>query len=65
MQYEVTIKLLIKTCVDEDRLMHQIESLFGVGTVTESFSDALKLDVAPHFLNVTVLAASARATTVE
>jgi len=65
MQYEVTIKLLIKTCVDEDRLMHQIESLFAVGTVRESFSDALKLDVDPHFLNVAVLAASARATTVE
>jgi hypothetical protein len=65
MQYEVTIKLLIKTCVDEDRLMHQIESLFAIGTVRESFSDALKLDVDPHFLNVAVLTASARATTAE
>ena len=65
MQYEVTIKLLIKTRVDEDRLMHQIESLFAVGTVSESFSDALKLDVDPHFLSVDVLATSARTATVE
>lgn len=65
MQYEVTVKLLIETPVDEDRLTRQVESLFAVGTITESFADALKLNADPHFLSVAVLATSARATTVE
>jgi hypothetical protein len=65
MQYEVTVKLLIETPVDEDRLMRQVESLFAVGTVMESFADALKLDADPHFLSVAVLATSARAATAE
>ena len=65
MQYEVTIKLLIETPVDEDRLTRQVESLFAVGTVMESFADALKLDADQHFLSVAVLATSARAATVE
>lgn len=64
MQYEVTVKLLIETPVDEDRLTRQVESLFAVGTVMESFADALKLDADPHFLSVAVLATSVRATTV-
>jgi len=65
MQYELTVKLLIETPADEDRLARQVESLFAVGTVKESFSNALKLDADPHFLNVAVLAASAPATTEE
>jgi hypothetical protein len=65
MQYEVTVKLLIETPVEEGRLTRQVESLFAVGTVMESFADALKLDADPHFLSVAVLATSARATTVE
>ena len=65
MQYELTVKLLVETPFDEDRVMRQVESLFAVGTVRESFSDALKLDVDPHLLNVAVLAASAPATTEE
>jgi len=65
MQYELTVKLLIKTPFDEDRVMRQVESLFAVGTVMESFADALKLDVDPHFLSVVVLAAPARTTAVE
>jgi hypothetical protein len=44
--------------------MRQVESLFAVGTVMESFADALKLDVDPHFLSVAVSATSARTTTV-
>lgn len=64
MQYELTLKLLIKTPFDEDRIMRQVESLFAVGTVMESFADALKLDVDPHFLSVAVLSTSARTTTV-
>jgi len=65
MQYELTVKLLIKTPFDEDRVMRQVESLFAFGTVLESVAEALKLDVNPHFLSVAVLAASARTTTME
>ncbi len=65
MQYEVTVKLHIETPVDEDRVTRQVESLFAVGTVMESFADALKLNADPHFLNVVVLATSARTATVE
>jgi len=65
MQYEVIVKLLIETPIDEDRLMRQVESLFAVGTIMESFSEALILDLDPHFLNVAVSAISARTTTVE
>ncbi len=65
MQYEVTVKLFIETPVDEDRLTRQVESLFAVGTVVESFSEALELDLNPHFLNVAVSAISALTTTVE
>ena len=64
MQYEVTVKLLIETPVDEDRLTRQVESLFAFGTVMESFADALKLNADPHFLSIAVLATSAQATTV-
>jgi len=65
MQYEVTVKLLIETPVDEDRLTSQVESLFAFGTVMESFADALKLNEDPHFLNVAVSTTSARPTAVE
>ncbi len=65
MQYEVTVKLLIETPIDEDRLMRQVESLFAVGTIMGSFADALKLNADPHFLSVAVLAASARTTAAE
>jgi hypothetical protein len=65
MQYEVTVKLLIETAADEDRLTRQAESLFDFGTVKESFADALKLDTDPHLLSVAVLAAPARTTAVE
>jgi len=65
MQYELTVKLLIETPVDEDRVMRQVESLFAFGTVSESFAEALKLDADPHFLSVAVLATPARTTTLE
>jgi hypothetical protein len=56
MQYELTIKLLVKTPVDEDRLARQVESLFAFGTVSESFADALKLNEDPHFVGVNISA---------
>ncbi len=65
MQYEVTVKLLLETSVDEDRLTRQVESLFGFGTVLESFSEALKLNEDPHFLSVDVSPTSTRTIAVE
>ncbi len=65
MQYELTIKLLLESPIDQDRVIRQVESCFAFGTVLESLTEALKLDVAPHFLGVAVLAASAQTTTIE
>jgi hypothetical protein len=61
----LTVKLLIEKPFDEERVMRQVESLFAVGTVMESFADALKLDKDLHFLSVAVSATSARTTTAE
>ena len=65
MQYEVTIKMLLETSVDQDRVIRQVESCFAFGTVLESVAEALKLDVDPQFLGAAVLATSAQTTTVE
>ena len=65
MHYELTLKLLVETPFEEDRVMRQVESLFAFGTVLESMAEALNLDADPHFLSVAVLATSARTTTVE
>ncbi len=65
MQYELTVKLLLEAPVDQDRVMRQVESLFDFGTVLESFSEALKLEKAPHFSSVAVVATSAPTTSVE
>ena len=56
MRYELTIKLLVDTPVDEDRVARQVESLFAFGTASEAFAEALKLDEAPHFVGVNVSA---------
>lgn len=65
MQYELTVKLLLETPVDEDRVTRQVQSLFAFGTVLESIAEALKLEADPHFVSVAVSATSARTTTVE
>jgi len=65
MHYELTIKLLLETPVDEDRVTRQVQSLFAFGTVLESIAEALKLEADPHFVSVAVSATSARTTTVE
>ena len=65
MEHELTVKLLITSPFDEDQVMRQVESLFAVGTVMESFAEALKLDVDPHFLSAGASATSARTATVE
>ncbi len=58
MQYELTIKLLLESPFDENRVMRQTESLFAFGTVLESVAEGLKLDTDPHFLSVAVSATS-------
>ncbi len=58
MQYEVTIRLLVKTPNDEDRVARQVEALFECGMVSESFAEGLKLCKNPHFLGVAVSATS-------
>ena len=60
MQYEVTVKLLIETPLDQDRVTRQVESLVAFGTILESFSEALRLEKDPRFSSVAVLATSAR-----
>ena len=62
MQYELSIELLLESPVERDRLIRQVESCFAFGTVLESIAEALKLDVDPQFLGVTVLATPARTT---
>ena len=64
MQYELTVKLLITSPFDEERVMRQVESLFAFATVSESVAEALKLDTDPRFLSVAVSANSPRTTTV-
>ena len=65
MKYELTVKLVIESPFDDDRVSRQVESLFAFGTVSESFAEALKLAKAPRFLSVDVSSVSARTTTVE
>ncbi len=47
MQYELTLKIVIKTPRDKERVAHQIESLFEFGTIGESIVDGLKLNETP------------------
>ena len=63
MQYELTVKLLIESPFNKDRITRQVESVFAFGTVSESVAEALKLDADPHFLSVAVFATSAPTTT--
>jgi len=44
MQYQLTIKMLIDTPFDKERVARQVESLFEFGTIGESVVDALGLD---------------------
>jgi hypothetical protein len=41
MQYQVTIKILIDSPFDKERVAHQVDSLFEFGTIGESVVDAL------------------------
>jgi len=54
MQYELTLKVLIDTPFDKDRVVHKIESLFEFGTINESIVDALGLDETPRLSSVSI-----------
>ena len=54
MQYQLTIKMLIDTPFDKERVARQVESLFEFGTIGESVVDALGLDET-HDLQTSVL----------
>ncbi len=58
MRYELTLKIVIKSPHDEDRVAHQIESLFEFGTIGESIADGLKLNECPRLSSVSIEPAS-------
>jgi hypothetical protein len=58
MRYEVTLKILINTRFDKERVARQVESLFEFGTIGESVVDALKLNETPRLAGVSVEPAS-------
>jgi hypothetical protein len=58
MQYEVTLKILVDSPRKKERVARQVESLFEVGTIGESFVDALGLDETPRLSRVSIETAS-------
>jgi hypothetical protein len=60
MLYKLTLKMLIDTPFDKDRVVHQVESLFEFGTISESVVDALGLEETPRLSSVSIEPASTR-----
>ena len=58
MQYELTLKVLIDTPFDKERVARQVESLFEFGTIGESIVDGLGLDETPRLSSVSIEPAS-------
>jgi hypothetical protein len=58
MRYELTIKILIDSPFDKERVARQMESLFEFGTIRESIVDGLKLDESPRLSSVSIERAS-------
>jgi hypothetical protein len=54
MQYEVTIKLLVKSRKDEDRVARQLEAVIDFGTVREAIAEGLHLNEDPNLLGIEV-----------
>lgn len=52
--------MLIDTPFDKDRVVHQVESLFEFGTISESVVDALGLEETPRLSSVSIEPASTR-----
>lgn len=58
MHYELTLKMLIDTPFDKERVARQIQSLFEFGTIGESIVDGLGLDETPRLSSVSIEPAS-------
>jgi len=54
MKYEVTLTMTCKRSSDAERIAKQIESVFEFGTVSEAIAEGLKLNEAPHLVDVSV-----------
>ncbi len=55
MLYELTIRMLVESPHDENRIASQAESVCEFGTVMESIADGLKLDHNPRLRNIEVV----------
>lgn len=60
MQYELTLKILVESPFDEERVASQSESVCEFGTVMEALADGLKLERNPRLLNVKIARVSGR-----
>jgi hypothetical protein len=58
MKYEVTLKILVDSPYEKERVARQVESLFEFGTISESFVDALGLNKTPRLSRVSIEPAS-------
>lgn len=58
MLYELTLKMMIETPRDKERVVRQVESLFEFGTIGESIVDGLRLDETPRLTSVSIEPAS-------
>ena len=54
MEYELTIKLVVKSRFEADRVMSQTEAVCEFGTVREAIAVGLRLDEDPHLAGVSV-----------
>ena len=54
MKYEVTSTMTFESSSDADRIAKQTESVFEFGTVSEAIAEGLKLNEAPHLVDVSV-----------
>jgi hypothetical protein len=58
MQYEVTLKILVDSPFEKERVTHQVKCLFEFGTIAESLADGLGLGENPRLSSVTIKPAS-------
>jgi len=54
MQYELTLRMNVKSSCDANRVAKQTEAIFEFGTVREAIAEGLRLDDEPHLVDVLV-----------
>jgi hypothetical protein len=54
MKHELTIRFLVESPADPERVVQQMEMLFEHGTIRESIAEGLHLDEDPRLLDVAV-----------